>query len=200
MYITTAASRACGYVRTVWDAGETDDVELRDNLAAAAINKACTQLATTEDMDTEGESDGPRSCAVHRAVAMPCGYGDLTVVCKREHCADVLKTLMSLAVLVEVLPTSPLAALAEEDVLPAATAVVDGDEPASSKSDPSMSGWMKVDREEAASAVATLLGMGLCLQYSWYPVQVRSHPVYRPRWPPWVWKHHTSPPAVLRDA
>lgn len=151
------------------DAGETDNVDIRDHLAAAAINKACTQLATTEDMDTEGEStDGPRSCVVHRAVAMPCGNGDITVVCKREHCADVFKTLMSLAALVEVLPTSPLAALAEEDMLPIATAAADGDAPASSKSE-----WMKLDREEAASAVSTQLGMGLCLQYSWYPVQVR---------------------------
>jgi hypothetical protein len=164
------------YIRMLYDgcgadAGETDDVELRDNLAAAAINKACTQLATTEDMDTQGESDGPRSCAVHRAVAMPCGNGDLTVVCKREHCADVFKTLMSLAALVEVLPTAPFAALAEEDVLATFTAAADGNAPASSKSD--YVEWMKVDREEAASAVSTQLGMGLCLQYSWYPVQVR---------------------------
>jgi hypothetical protein len=136
---------------------DAEAMELRVQLAITAINRSFTSLQTITN--EEGE---PVAIMVQRACAMWYGNDDITVVCKHDVCADVLATLAHapLAAMVELLPTA------------STTAEPELDSPASkrSKSEPSP---LNVDHEMARDATATLLGMGLCLQFGWYPVQVR---------------------------
>jgi hypothetical protein len=137
---------------------DAEAMELRVQLAITAINRSFTSLQTTTN--EEGE---PVAIMVHRACAMSYGNGDITVVCKHDACANVLATLAHapLTAMVELLPTAT------------ATAEPELDSPASKKRSKSEPSPLKVDPAEAEYATATLLGMGLCLQFGWYPVQVR---------------------------